>query len=387
MFVPTALEYTFTGNPSSHWAIEAPYDDPPAIDKHEWGGWGSSIGALWISSVPLDEGTWPSLADHEWCVGDYGSWPGIGPLGFNTVYFRYDGGTSGLHIDLISNKFLIHEDGDFMFREWGIEPPLHGAIAVQLYPVGVGAYSQLKACSNGQYCDLPHWQCVNDPAEAPNEQMDYIEYNLFDYEGFLSGQDEYAAGALLFGTEVLWRTGPTVCGLWGVDTLFTVELEPGMLMTSRQQNEWYPTNWKRIAEIDTIESDTALTFKYMNSGSPDNQPSEVWFFTPVKWSDVYNKRSTPADGGGPPRYTRTACMHLTGTWSFNEGSKKVTGTGGAALSEIRPFTWLWPSPAHVGGAMVAYVTDNNTIYLWRVASSSHVGSEVCYCFYGQVDTV
>lgn len=362
LYTPSGDDYEFTGLPMT-WSIKPPYHDPPEIETKESTGWGDNIDDVYRNSTKFGHGTWEEMGPDEWVTGDYGAYPGSDPLGFETLYYTTSVATPLNDLYLINKMWAEHTDGDFIFMEKGSLINLGGAQIIQLYPRFNGSYTQLKACSNGEYSDIPNWQCVNDEVDAPNEQTDYVAYNLFDTEGFMSGEP-YAAGRLT-GTYARWRTGYDVNGLWGKDTAFTSELEVGQLLKPATNNEWYKYNNRRIAEIKSIEDDEGLTFTQMQSGTAGGKPSEVWFYTPRMYSDADNAGMFAPDGGGPAGLQVVPKKELTGYWLWEAGSKRIYSPNntGNAINELVPHALAsWSMNAY--GSQVKFVESKDAFWIY-----------------------
>ena len=281
--------------------------------------------------------------------------------------------------------WVAHTDGDFLFTEWGMSLPSGNTTRIQLYPRAEGSYTQLVSVANGLASEMPNWQCVNDPVDAPNEGTDCVAYYVTDATGFMSGEDESVAG-ILSGTSAMWRT--MVDGLWGVGTSFDTELEVGDLLTSPIPNTFYPYNYRRIAEVDSIQSPLALTLKRTQSGTVNGAPREVWWVTPNSNVDVPDEilHGVGLNGGeGGPYLGKRVGFWLTGTWTFTQGSEDVTGVGGDALTELKPYSWVRSS---VGGHdyLVEYVTDDNNFHLAiGYAHVDKITDKAIYCSYTWTD--
>ena len=302
--------------------------------------------------------------------------------GTYTAGFPYASTDSGV-------TWTAHTDGDFLFTEWGMSLPSGNTTRIQLYPRSEGSHTQLVPVANGLASEMPNWQCVNDPVDAPNEGTDCVAYYVTDATGFLSGKDESVAGGLS-GTSAMWRT--FVDGLWGVGTTFDTELEAGDLLTSPIPNAFYSYNYRRIAEVDSIQSALALTFKPTKSGNPGNAPKDVWWFTPR-----CNDDSEPAivnivgnyggrGGSGGDTGGQRVGKYLTGTWTFTPGSKVVTGSGGNAIDEAQPWAYIRYNTG-ANDLLVAYVATDNEIHLAHSfpGSNIRVSSTAVYCSYSWTD--
>jgi hypothetical protein len=294
-----------------------------------------------------------------------------------TPYTTEDGGTT----------WVEYEDGDLIFIEWGTAVQIRNAARVQLYPRGAGTYDQLQPRTMNAASEKTNWLCVADPANAPDEEFSYVAYNIFDNDGFMTGEDEGVAGRLT-GTSATWKTGPLMNGLWGDGTDFENEVEIGYLLKSPTDNGWYADNWKRIAKVQSIQGAEGLTFEWMNSGNLYNTCTNVWFYTPQKADAVNLRYVNPNIDHYPYELPE---KFLTGTWHFTSGSKKVYADGnGNAIKEL-------VSPCCVSGVKVAsplsgvydvkrvaYVVSDNEFYLTSASDYSNHGSAL-YCTFSQTD--
>ena len=302
--------------------------------------------------------------------------------GTYTAGFPYASTDSGV-------TWTAHTNGDFLFTEWGMSLPSGNTTRIQLYPRAEGSHTQLVPVANGLASEMPNWQCVNDPVDAPNEGTDCVAYYVTDSTGFLSGLDESVAGGLT-GTSAMWRTA--VDGLWGIGTSFDTELSVGDLLTSPTPNTFYPYNYRRIAEVLSIQSALALTFQpTIPTTSMELAPREIWWVTPNSNVGVPAEilHGSGLNGGEGGFYLgKRVGFWLTGTWTFTQGSEDVTGVGGAALSELKPYAWVRSSVAG-HDCLVEYVTDNNHFHLnWgyahptKTTTSEH---KAVYCSYTWTD--
>lgn len=263
-------------------------------------------------------------------------------------------------------------NSDFIFAEWGIPLPIYDATRVQLYPRKAGSYTQLQATSS------PNWQCVSDPADAPDEQTKYVCYNVTgsiageDFNSwFLSGSAESVAGQLT-GTKALWRS--RYAGLTGSGTHFDTELAADYILTSPTPNAFYPYNHRRIGVVKSIESATALTFDDdpignlgVTGGGLSHREFDAAFFTP-------NCNANAAIPGGD-RFSIRPWNYLTGQWTFTNGSKTVTGSGGAALTELIQHAWVEAGPYTTPGHRVSSVTNNNEFELLETYTHATVTND------------
>jgi hypothetical protein len=289
-----------------------------------------------------------------------------------TPYTTEDGGTT----------WVEYEDGDLIFIEWGTAVQIRNAARVQLYPRGVGTYDQLQPRTMSEASEKANWMCVADPANAPDEEFSYVAYNIFDNDGFITGEDEGVAGRLS-GTSAIWKSGPLMNGLWGDGTDFENEVEIGYLLKSPTDNAWFTDNWKRIAKVKSIQGAEGLTFEYMKSGNLYNPCTEVWFYTPQK-ADAVNLRYVNPSTNGYPRSTPQ--KYLTGTWHFTEGSKRVYADGdGNAIEELVSPCCVSYQPSATLMWGVEYVVGDNEFYLYDAPTYTKSGSTFCYCTFSQAD--
>jgi hypothetical protein len=226
------------------------------------------------------------------------------------------------------------ELSDFIFSDWGIELPIYNATVVQLYPRKEGTYTQLQPLNTA-----PNWQQVADPVDSPDEEGSYVAFNVSDSEGFMTGESDGAAG-VLSGTSVFWKSNSN--GLWGDGTTFDTELNIGYLLKSPNKNEFFPEDWKRIVEVSSIEGAGALSLKKHGDDATKgeyNACGAAWFFTPATSAEATAGKITVRNEG----YT-LPMAYLDGTWTWTNGSKVVSGSGGNAAT-IFPDTNIHPYAA------------------------------------------
>jgi hypothetical protein len=250
---------------------------------------------------------------------------------------------------------------DFIFKEWGIELPIYNATMVQLYPRKEGTYTQLQPLNTA-----PNWQQVADAIDSPDEESSYVAYNVSDNTGFLTGESDGVAGVLT-GTSAFWKSNGR--GLWGNGTTFDTELLIGYLLKSPNKNEWFIKDWQRIAEVESIESSTLLSFKE-SCGPLTLNPSTSWFLTPATSGEATaGLHGRMATYGTEP----LPMIRLTGKWATENGTYIATGIGGNA-QDVYPDTNIHPYAARGFFAASGHIDRGTAVPVDTVDSDDQITS-------------